>query len=108
MGSVGSRFLIELGKVDARSKEKHKGENWRDMTFSYCFGKILSHLFKWWFAGKGNYKGTSGAHHLAKVSWYCDKIIWIEENRRRNDDRPGKTKMSLQFIINAARTVFDN
>ena len=107
MGSLDSHFLVEIDKVDGRSRVKHKGENWRDMKFSYVFMKSLGHLLKWWFAGRGRYNGRKGPHHLAKCAWYFDKIMWMERHKNGNDDRPTNIKgqMALTVVVNKVKTV---
>ena len=105
----GRMKTIELvEQVEVRSRKKHPNEDWRDMTYTYCFKKMLSHLVKWFIAGRGSTFNGDGAHHLARIIWYIQRIFWIEDNRPQNDDRPPhKTKMVQQFIVNAAKTVFD-
>lgn len=105
--AVDGRFLVEIGKVNARSNEKHPTAPWEKMKFSHCFKKALGHLLKWWWAGKGQYNGE-GPHHLAKVAWYADRIMVMERKHRENDDRSvHKTKMTLQFVINIVKTRFE-
>lgn len=108
MASADFNFLAEIDRVDSRSKEKHEGEDWRDMTFLYCFMKMLGHLLKWWWTGRGYYNGRSGPHHLAKVAWYCDKVMWSERFRKENDNRPykGQGQMAETFVVNVVKTVF--
>jgi hypothetical protein len=108
MASVDSYFLAEIGKVDARSRKKHNGEDWRDMTFMYALLKAIGHIAKYIFAGRGKYNGRRGPHHLAKAAWYFDKIMWMERNRRENDDRPTnpKGKMAPTVLINKIKSVW--
>jgi hypothetical protein len=109
MAAMGSQFMVEIEKVDARSKEKHAGENWRDMKLSYVFIKTLGHLLKWWWAViRGSRYNGDGPHHMGKVGWYADKAMWIERYRPKQDDRPtNKSQMTLTFAVNVVKTVFD-
>lgn len=109
MASMGPRFMVEIDKVDTRSKEKHEGEDWRDMKLSYVFRKQFGHLLKWWWAViRGRRYNGEGPHHQGKVGWYADKALWIEENRRKQDDRPtNKSQMTLTFVVNIVKTVFE-
>jgi len=101
------QFLTEIRIVDLRSREKHPDEMWWEMKFSYAFKKMLGHLLKWFWAGRGNYNGH-GPHHLAKVAWYALHIMEMEKNFMANDDRPhSKNPMSLKFVENVAKTIFD-
>jgi len=97
----------QLNLVTVRSHEKHPDKAWWEMSFSYAFVKMFGHLLKWFWAGRGNYNGR-GAHHLGKVVWYAQRVMWMEINMPINDDRPySKTKMVLQHSINIVKSVFD-
>lgn len=88
---MDSRAVKEAKKVNEASDKKYPNRNWRDLTIFYSLVKMVSHIFKFWFAGKGNlgYE-EDGTHHLGKVLWYIDDIFWVLRNRPEQDDRPDK------------------
>jgi len=111
MASMGPHFMCEIDRVDTRSKEKHPETPWRDMKLSYIFRKMFGHMLKWWWAviRGSRYNNGDGPHHLAKVAWYCDKAIEIERTRKKQDDRPTyKSQMTLTFVVNIVKTVFED
>ncbi len=100
------RLIAELSCIDEISKNKYE-QNWQDgLPFMYCFWKILSHLFKWVFAGKGSKNGGRGAHHIGKVGWYAGAILNTEEIRPDLDDRPEPRKGGKRAVDAAVKSVF--
>lgn len=101
-----TRLLLELTRVDAISDEKYN-QDWQEgLPFMYCFWKILSHLIKWLFAGKGSRNGSTRAHHIGKVGWYAGEILLTEDIRPDLDDRPEPRKATKKVIEGTVNSIF--
>ncbi len=88
VGQVFTR-VIESGKYPDRNWEK-------GMKWSYCFGAMLRHGFK--FICGQKYDPETGCHHMAMVAWNALALMSYDIRGIGENDLPGKFEW-LEMVV---------